>query len=804
MQQQAAPPVVSYQDTRAEGTTEMGPTTTNIATSLSVVADQNAHTSVSDLYLSTKTYVPTIEEYFARPVVLQKGLLQSSDVPTTFNATYLPSGLLNLYAPYTQKLKGSFGFRGDIVLTVQVNGNRFQQGRYLLYAIPLGGASATATGTPLWTRMKEFTLTQRTQLPHVQFDVNCDTQAVLKLPFVSSEACWSIQNVTGAGVGDLYQVRLSAYVPVASVAGSAAADFTIWAHFENVQLTGATSFQSSFDDTYLERVIKARPQMAIYGEKEMESAGKGPISSVTAKVSKTANILAQIPLLSPFMSTASWMADIVGGAASVWGYSKPRNQEPGSLMIRRIAYGAGNVDGMFTGDTLGVSVKTTLSPLRGLYGTDEDQMSFNFIKKIPTYISLDSWNLTNNYGDNIKLVDMFPTNFSNAVTDTGVTVTNHTPISFLGSIFQLWRGSLVLRFTFVKTEFHTGRLLVIFVPEDTRIGSVSDPGMDNSNTAHRAVLDLRKGNTYDVTIPYISIQQYTDKGTRMGRVYVKVLDPLVAPATVPSSIVMITEVYGGEDLEFAIPCDYLANPYSPASPQSSSFTMDECREAAFVLGNADINPTIQHANASQGERLNSFRQLIKITQPIVQDVGSLTGTSISWYFYPWDSSACVLSSSLLVRITAFPTYIDWCNCMFAIMRGGIRLTVTTPENVQLMVSYLSALSTKGITSDASHTTSPQAWCKVNSIQNTGISGLMTVEIPYRNRYFASPTSETLTPSTILANNLHLPPTTAYFRNTGFATITPFFYKGGAEDLEFGLFSGIPPVQTSFTYFPLTV
>jgi len=77
-----------------------------------------------------------IRDFLGRPVLCTSGTFSSTTVAGSQLSTIpLPSACLS-NAAYADKLRGFYGFRAKMVCRVQVNAQRFQQGRLLLHYLP--------------------------------------------------------------------------------------------------------------------------------------------------------------------------------------------------------------------------------------------------------------------------------------------------------------------------------------------------------------------------------------------------------------------------------------------------------------------------------------------------------------------------------------------------------------------------------------------------------------------------------------------------------------------------------------------
>jgi hypothetical protein len=180
------------------------------------------------------------------------------------------------------------------------------------------------------------------------------------------------------------------------------------------------------------------------------------------------------------------------------------------------------------------------------------------------------------------------------------------PITFLARNFSYWRGSLVLRFKFVKTEFHSGRLAFSYFPRDSAL-TAANPGLNSTDPLWREIIDVRTTCEVEFCIPYVSEQLWKpcDNASLVGSLIVHVVETLNAPTAAPATISIIVEVAGGDDFAVCLPKMELNwVPHAPATLQAS-YVKRECAS----LGEAKV-PDIVHAH-TMGEYMVSVRQLLK-------------------------------------------------------------------------------------------------------------------------------------------------------------------------------------------------
>jgi hypothetical protein len=69
--------------------------------------------------------------FLEKPIIVDSGILASTDTATTFSSYPIYETML-AKTLYSNKLDGFLGMRADVELTLVVNAQRFQQGRYVI------------------------------------------------------------------------------------------------------------------------------------------------------------------------------------------------------------------------------------------------------------------------------------------------------------------------------------------------------------------------------------------------------------------------------------------------------------------------------------------------------------------------------------------------------------------------------------------------------------------------------------------------------------------------------------------------
>lgn len=739
----------------------------------------------------------TVADFLSRPTYGGAGVFATSDIANTpLRTAVIPNDVLQdpLWA---NKIAGSGGFRGELHVRVIVNANRFQQGRYILCWIPSGGAVQYEP----WIRMHRATLCETTQLPHVEIDIACDTEVVLIIPHVTVQG-WAQLTTAAPYFGNNGRVGLIPYSPLVAPTGSTTASYTMFYHWENVEFAMPLNPQMSMR---AKTKIKRRVSPS---ELEQKSQDIGPLESAMSKISVAAGKLGGIPLLSSVAHPVSWATDLAAQVAGAFGWSRPHNSEHTQIMTQYSAHRMTNVDVADNSTKLGYSDNNHIEDVVGFAGTDIDEMALQYVQSISAYNTKTDWTTSQTYGTRLFELFCCPRDYFMQTVQTATTLTHMTPVCFVSTFFAMYRGSLRFTFKIVKTEFHSGRLQISFLPIDTNFGTQVSPTTADCSYLHREIIDVRDKSEFTFVAPWTSISQYksmsgVDRG--YGKVLVDVLDPLVAPASVSTSITILVEVSGCDDLEFAQPNAPSWQPCVQYVPQAGGNT---CLIVSEDIGGSHNKMEALAARACIGERITSFRQMIKRFAIFKKIAGTgYTAASKRFLFTPFINQVCMIGSSAVVTKPTNPgdliTMVSMC---YAIQRGSVRFKIIDTSSTQMTKTMTSSFSTAvntgafGIgawdTVDDSVNWTPN---RSQAFFRSDIGGCVEVEFPYYNRFHSTAVADTMsidatTVPQITYTGLGTAPRVQGSHYAFVApTPDPLMFRAAGEDFSLGLFVSVPPV-----------
>lgn len=620
---------------------------------------------VTTMFPKTK-YIQDITRHFSRPYAFNKGSLATGARGRIFNLNVLnASQLISSYPTGPQKLSFASGFRYTIVFTLQISASPFNQG-----LLCLNWQYAYGSGSLQFDRA--LASETCTNVPHVRLDIAEETSVQLRVPFVYSQEFGLNYTSDENSYGTL---SLNTLVNFDIPAGTSAPTYTLYYHFEDMELFGANP-----------------PGITNVSMQSGTEQSKGVLNMETIKASKAVSTILSgagiasglasraVPTLSFIFGPASWFLSTMSGVAANLGWSKPQITDSIPRMNPLQSIAEHNVDLPSSTIVVGPVSTNRLGFDRTVTGTDVDEMSFDFVKSQYGQVTIADMSSTDAAGTRLFSLPLAPAImwFRKKATAPqngrlppnigSATVKSFQPTSVmnLASYFKNWRGGFRFRVTFVKTKFHAGRVqfIVSYVNprwDETNMGQVlSIFSPDFSANGPQAegfniVFNLKESNVCEFEVPFISGAPYHKFFNPIGQLSAFVVDPLKVNGQVQNSIQMLVEVCGAPDFEVAIyngpwwphvKAAASVDPYAVALAAEAD-SLNDFEELPTPLDPLGVNfqsgaeelksltPPMMMQNTI-GESLRSFKQLIMIPSTSVVTAGTITAAArIGRIIQPW-------------------------------------------------------------------------------------------------------------------------------------------------------------------------
>lgn len=730
-----------------------------------------------------------IVSFLERPVRVWSGNMDTTNTVGQVLWTASFPSVLIANTMYNQKLQGFTGLRADLEIKIQVNAQKFQQGRLHLQYIPYADYLSNKVN------LINGSLAGRISSPGIDIDI-CGgstpesriAEAVFRVPYVSPHTYFNLINGDGK-YGIFY---LFVYSPLLTGdGGTDNCEITVWSRFVEPQVvfpTGATIGSA---------IPTKVAEVQIRGEAK-QIAKEGVVSSTLGTVAEVLKIGKKLPVVGEYLAIPEWICDKGSAIAKLFGWSKPTLAMDVKLRTNNCMT---NYNGKDSSHKMALSADNEIDSPSNIAGTRIDELAISSIVTIPTYWKTFSWSSTDQTQDQILWVDKVSAGrFSQIDGTTNGYAT--TPMGFLANVFAQWRGSINYTFKLVKTGFHSGRLRVFFVPQgvaDTlKIGSAPTIEIEKN---YQVVVDIAESDTFTFNVPFVATKPWLSTygpSAYTGYIVVTVLNELRAPPVVSNKINVIVEVAGGSDFSFSMPCEpwFLTGSPTPSPPsmgfaevQIAGTNVDLNDDQKRSLVDPDsisvINPIANWSPESHciGEKIMSIRQLIKRANW----VGSATMLPAN----VTDQQYAVVNpyANASNQINTHIDYLSYFSNLFAFFRGGVRIKVNanilyangnlgnstpdgewfTPSNANpcLNIKMLNAITADyiavagnikklnnivgkvGFANADVYNSSTLNSAMINSssttVVNQGVEGMVEIEVPYYN-------SSHLTPSNVPDTN----------------------------------------------------
>lgn len=385
-----------------------------------------------------------------------------------------------------------------------------------------------------------------------------------------------------------------------------------------------------------------------------------------------------------------------------------------------------------------------------------------------------------------------------------------------------------------KTIFHSGRLMVVFEPivpdmqgtnntlPAPRVATLSD-----AVNCHKDIVDIRKGNTFSFTFPFISLTPYLPVDAPYGYVHIFVLNQLVRNDTAVSDLIDMSLKFRGEsDFDFQGPTVPRLWPYqevqgdtvvqinnsttnaagSPVPTTLPGFTYEsglEVGDTTIVRKPIGSSSTPTHspdmADLCAGELIRSTKQLAMRSKLVYGGAGGGRIPRNPFCVDTFMSAGFGQPDSIYSPYFDFYSYVG---AMYNFVRGGVIINVENPSSTDAINVHLK---------------SDSHYFPINvESKNAEFSLRGTVAAESSERFYLPPYDVSIcrftTPTPLFLDGGFLDSVDTYYsfgyssnrfqitnQNTGSNAGNFKLSRCAAEDTQFGGFFGVPLVVLRAPY-----
>lgn len=410
--------------------------------------------------------------------------------------------------PYVRdKIKNYELLRMKLHVKTIISGTKFHYGRSLVSYNPYTAGDQV-------TKDRNFIpqdLISASQKPHFFLNPTKNTGGELCLPFFWPNNYFSIPAANYREMGD---ITISSFGNLLHANGGddpVTVTTYIWA--EDIILTIPTTSDPPLQSQSGRRGKKASDSDRASTINARDEYGTGIISKPATAVAKAAGALARLPMIGPYMTATQIGASATGRVAQLFGYSRPniitdiqqfKPSPTGNLANTDAADGAMKL-------TLDSKAELTVdSRTVGLDGTDEMGI-LDYVKR-ESYLTQFTWSANDSPDSLLWTTRILPQQL-----DTVQGEIHMTPLAHMATCFEQWQGSIKFRFQVVKSDFHKGRILTRWDPNEFTTAI-------NYNTNYSRVVDIAETDDFEIVVgwgqavPWLKCGEPYTTGSNFGTV----------------------------------------------------------------------------------------------------------------------------------------------------------------------------------------------------------------------------------------------------------------------------------------------
>ena len=584
-----------------------------------------------------------------------------------------------------QKINRYRNLRCNLRMKMLLNGNSFYYGRALVSYNPFLVDDKVTMNRAFF----EQDLVGASQKPHFMLDPTTSQGGEMMLPFLWPENHLDITKPNWHEDMGLVTIHDFDVLRHAN-GGTDPITVTVFVWAENVALSVPTTVQAQsgiadrqLDDfgfpTYDEQAGGMKKKGSSKKMNNMGSSDEfvkdGVISKPASAIVKAANALSMIPVIAPYAKATAMVASQIGQVAKIFGYSRPQVLSDTQPYVPRFMGNLSNTDTPENVVKLSVDSKNELTidtRVMGLGG--EDELAIAAIAQRPSFWQQFDWPESATTDSLLASMVVNP-GLARVLSADPVYEIHPTALAFAAGPFETWQGSIKFRFNIVCSEYHRGRLRIVYNPKTNNVGPVA------YNQVYSTIVDISEDRDFEYEVKWTDVKawnkcvgttqiQYYDTFSTTagvtagedldnGSLSVYVVNELATPSTTGAAVKVQVWVSGGEDIAFAVPTatklgsvsyfkeqSHIA-PYVPQSDEALAVSTDasnspDCSNEIQTFGsNSDMLKDDNQYLVYQGERVVSFRDLLR---------------RYNYHTSYWPASVGTGTRMVTMNITDFPFY----------------------------------------------------------------------------------------------------------------------------------------------------
>lgn len=594
-----------------------------------------------------------------------------------------------------KKLDNYAFLQANLHIKLMVNASPFYYGGAIMSYLPYSEYNAAFIDPSLDVTNLTIPYSQR---PHIWFYPACNQGGSMILPYINKQD-W-IDSTSAdylLGMGSVRIISPDILRNANNVSGESVS-IQVWAWAEDIVLCGPTTALALQADEY-----------------QLD----GVVSAPASAIADAADALISIPTIAPYATATSFVARQTAKIAAWFGWTNPpviTEVKPfKSLPFHSLA--SAEISQPTEKLTLDPKNELSVDPRTiGLSGNDE--LIITNLAQRESFIGVSFWDGVKAPQTLLLSMRIVPNYF---VEQTDLSIVKHqmVPMAWLAHLFEYWRGDIIIRFRFIASKYHKGRVLISWDPKSDISANVAEPSENFSR-----IVDISEEPDVEVRINYMQAQTWLKanmdnsiknlaldgttigvhrEGEDNGILSMRVLTKQTSPVA-DAPIAIFVSVRGADNMEFANPRE-LTNELSPYRTQSDEYVLQSEELtygaptgqsiAGMGTGREDCNKNLVYI----GETITSLRQLLRRSTLSRVDNFFSASPNINHFifsmnrsryplYYGFDPSGVDKATQIIGASTVPFNYVanhplNWIRMCYLANRGSVRwhYNVDCPDNV---------------------------------------------------------------------------------------------------------------------------
>jgi len=648
-----------------------------------------------------------LSDWFKRPLKIAS---YQWDVGELLHETFDPWTLFWEDSANLNRIKNYKLLQCTLKVKFVVNGNSFYYGRLMAVYNP-AHLDDEYKVTRSWVRADFINNSQK---PHIYVNPTESQGGTLECPFFFPKNALDIVNKDWSKMGN---ITLSALQMLKHANGAnAPVTVSVFAWAENVSYSVPTHYEPVTNLLFTSPNQRLRKEFLAEAGDEY---GQGPVSKPASAVARVAGTLSQVPFIGNLARATEIGAKAVSGISSIFGYSSPTDlHRPMMIPTTTKNFAASNIPSDCAKLTMDCKQEVSIDPaILGLPPVDE--MTISSIACRESFLTSFNWRVSDVEEQLLWNFYVDPCQAELYINPANEDETHMTAACVAALPFKYWRGTTRFRFQIVSSNYHKGRIKIVYDPHG---GAGSSP----YNTAYTHVHDIEEVRDFTMDVGWGQPDMFREHipnaliGNSGYASSNSPLDPklhsngvlsiyVVNTLTVPNSVIQDNDIQVNcfismlDDFQVAEPSDdvfrWRLTPESPPFPPPQQFHAEAGEEQSETdmssegwvsdppslttfAAPASDEPNINHLFF--GETICSYRQLVRRQQ--LQEIlykDSETLFSIETFFrtaFPamggfWPGSDSTMLTDI-GRVQPYvytsTNYINFITPCYAGYRGGFR------------------------------------------------------------------------------------------------------------------------------------